>query len=100
MELPVEFREYAVAALGEEVAQGLFDVIGSGEEITSVRVNPFKVDESSVEEGFFPAEVEGKVKWSELGHYLKERPVLLSTLCSMPADIMCRRPAACIWNWP
>ena len=75
MELPVEFREYAVAALGEEVAQGLFDVIGSGEEITSVRVNPFKVDESSVEEGFFPAEVEGKVKWSELGHYLKERPV-------------------------
>ena len=75
MELPVEFREYAVAALGEEVAQGLFDVIGSGEEITSVRVNPFKVDESSVEAGFFPAEVEGKVKWSGLGHYLKERPV-------------------------
>ena len=75
MELPVEFREYAVAALGEEVAQGLFDVIGSGEEITSVRVNPFKVDESSVEEGFFPVEIEGKVRWSELGHYLKERPV-------------------------
>lgn len=75
MELPVEFKEYAVAALGEEVAQSLFDVIGSGEEITSVRLNPAKVEEGSVEEGVFPAEIEGKVKWSELGYYLKERPV-------------------------
>jgi len=85
MELPVEFKEYAIAALGEEVASGLFDAIGSGEEITSVRVNPLKEVAASPnicvgmpEECFpdyLPAEVEERVPWTRLGYYLKERPV-------------------------
>lgn len=85
MELPVEFKEYAIAALGEEVASELFDAIGSGEEITSVRVNPLKEVATSPntcvgmpEECFpdyLPAEVEERVPWTRLGFYLKERPV-------------------------
>lgn len=85
MELPVEFKEYAIAALGEEVASELFDAIGSGEEVTSVRVNPLKEVAASPntcvgmpEECFpdyFPAEVEERVPWTRLGYYLKERPV-------------------------
>lgn len=75
MELPVEFKEYAVAALGEETAQGLFDVISSDEEITSVRVNPFKAGADGEVSSPFPGEVEENVPWSQLGYYLKERPV-------------------------
>lgn len=85
MELPVEFKEYAIAALGEEVASELFDAIGSGEEVTSVRVNPLKEVAASPnacvgmpEECFpdyFPAEVEERVPWTRLGYYLMERPV-------------------------
>lgn len=85
MELPVEFKEYAIAALGEEVASELFDAIASGEEITSVRVNPLKEVAASPntcvgmpEECFpdyLPAEVEERVPWTRLGYYLKERPV-------------------------
>lgn len=85
MELPVEFKEYAIAALGEEVAGELFDAIGSGEEVTSVRVNPLKEVAASPntcvgmpEECFpdyLPAEVEERVPWTRLGYYLKERPV-------------------------
>lgn len=85
MELPVEFKEYAIAALGEEVASGLFDAIGSGEEVTSVRVNPLKEVAASPntcvgmpEECFpdyLPAQVEERVPWTRLGYYLKERPV-------------------------
>ncbi len=85
MELPVEFKEYAIAALGEEVASELFDAIGSGEEVTSVRVNPLKEVAASPntcvgmpEECFpdyLPAEVEERVPWTRLGYYLKERPV-------------------------
>ena len=51
MELPVEFKEYAIAALGEEVASELFDAIGSGEEVTSVRVNPLKGGAGKVKGG-------------------------------------------------
>lgn len=85
MELPVEFKEYAIAALGEEVASELFDAIGSGEEVTSVRVNPLKEVAASPntcvgmpEECFpdyLPAQVEERVPWTRLGYYLKERPV-------------------------
>lgn len=85
MELPVEFKEYAIAALGEEVASELFDAIGTGEEVTSVRVNPLKEVAASPnacvgmpEECFpdyLPAEVEERVPWTRLGYYLKERPV-------------------------
>ncbi len=85
MELPVEFKEYAIAALGEEVASELFDAIGSGEEVTSVRVNPLKEVAASPntcvgmpEECFpdyLPSEVEERVPWTRLGYYLKERPV-------------------------
>lgn len=85
MELPVEFKEYAIAALGEEVASELFAAIGSGEEVTSVRVNPLKEVAASPnvcvgmpEECFpdyLPAEVEERVPWTRFGYYLKERPV-------------------------
>ena len=101
MELPVEFKEYAIAALGEEVASELFDAIGSGEEVTSVRVNPLKGGAGKVKGGdsassdvsmemsgeclsdcipdnfpdCFPAQVEERVPWTRLGYYLKERPV-------------------------
>lgn len=85
MELPVEFKEYAIAALGEEVASELFDAIGSGEEVTSVRVNPLKEVAASPnacvgipEECFpdyLPVEVDDRVPWTRLGYYLKERPV-------------------------
>ena len=81
----IRFKEYAIAALGEEVAGELFDAIGSGEEVTSVRVNPLKEVAASPntcvgmpEECFpdyLPAEVEERVPWTRLGYYLKERPV-------------------------
>ena len=76
MELPLEFREYAVAALGEEVAGELCSNIESQQELTSIRVNPFKgvaVTEHFAED----AAVGGvsPVHWSTLGHYLAQRPV-------------------------
>ncbi len=71
MELPVEFKEYAIAALGEEIASDLFREIESGKEIVSVRINPLK---GSAGENL-PAEIEGGIPWSNYGYYLKERPV-------------------------
>ncbi len=94
MELPLEFREYAAAALGEEIAGELCSNIESHEELASVRVNPFKG--GSLEGAFMGAsqiasqsasddasnsapEVAGiatdPVQWSALGHYLSSRPV-------------------------
>ena len=97
MELPLEFRDYAAAALGEEIAGELCSNIESQEELTSVRVNPFKG--GSLEKAFQGAsggsgelssgssgdgsqEVSGgagietePVMWSSLGHYLSSRPV-------------------------
>ena len=90
MELPLEFREYAAAALGEEIAGELCSNIESQEELTSVRVNPFKG--GSLEGAFQGASqsVSGEassgapeevaiaaepVQWSSLGHYLSSRPV-------------------------
>jgi 16S rRNA C967 or C1407 C5-methylase (RsmB/RsmF family) len=97
MELPLEFRDYAAAALGEEIAGELCSNIESQEELTSVRVNPFKG--GSLERAFQGAsggsgelssggsvdathgvtEVAGiaaePVLWSSLGHYLSSRPV-------------------------
>lgn len=66
MELPLEFREYAAAALGEEIAGELCANIESHEELTSVRVNPFKGGSLGGDE---------PVQWSALGHYLSSRPV-------------------------
>lgn len=75
MELPLEFREYAVAALGEEVAGELCESIESHQELASVRVNPFKV--KSLEGAF--VEENGvqalPVQWSSLGYYVSPRPV-------------------------
>ena len=97
MELPLEFRDYAAAALGEEIAGELCSNIESQEELTSVRVNPFKG--GSLEGAFQGAsggsvelssgssadasqdDAEGAgiatepVQWSSLGHYLSSRPV-------------------------
>ena len=66
MELPLEFREYAAAALGDEIAGELCANIESHEELTSVRVNPFKGRSLGGDE---------PVQWSALGHYLSSRPV-------------------------
>ena len=66
MELPLEFREYAAAALGDEIAGELCANIESHEELTSVRVNPFKGGSLGGDE---------PVQWSALGHYLSIRPV-------------------------
>ena len=77
MELPLEFREYAVAALGEEVASELCANIESHQELTSIRVNPFKPGvgaEHFVQAGEGNQEV-SPVQWSTLGHYLAQRPV-------------------------
>ena len=77
MELPLEFREYAVAALGEEVAGELCANIESHQELTSIRVNPFKPGvgaEHFVQAGEGDQEV-SPVQWSALGHYLAQRPV-------------------------
>ena len=67
MELPAEFRKYAIEALGEDTAATLLHEIENGRDITSIRVNPFK--------GNVTAEGMEKVAWSTLGHYLPERPV-------------------------
>lgn len=94
MELPLEFREYAAAALGEEIAGELCTNIESHEELASVRVNPFKggslegafkgvsqiasqsasddASNSAPEEAGIATE---PVQWSSLGHYLSSRPV-------------------------
>ena len=94
MELPLEFRDYAVAALGEEIAGELCSNIESHEELASVRVNPFKggslegafkgafkgASQSASDDASNSAqEVAGiatePVQWSSLGHYLSSRPV-------------------------
>ena len=77
MELPLEFREYAVAALGEEVAGELCSNIETHQELTSIRVNPLKggvVAEHFMEASEGAQEV-SSVQWSTLGHYLSQRPV-------------------------
>ena len=77
MELPLEFREYAVAALGEEVAGELCSNIETHQELTSIRVNPLKggvVAEHFMEASEGAQEV-SPVQWSTLGHYLSQRPV-------------------------
>ena len=77
MELPLEFREYAVAALGEEVAGELCSNIESHQELTSIRVNPFKpgVGSEHFTEGADGQQEVSPVQWSALGHYLAHRPV-------------------------
>ena len=75
MELPLEFREYAADALGEEIAGELCSNIESCEELTSVRVNPLKGGSLS---GAFSGESYmqvSPVQWSGLGHYISPRPV-------------------------
>ena len=44
----------------------------SGEQITSIRINPFKVSES--EASPFGGGLEGAVPWSQYGYYLSKRP--------------------------
>ncbi len=93
MELPLEFRDYAAAALGEEIAGELCSNIESQEELTSVRVNPFKggslegafkggaqgdscgSGDTSVEASGAASVSTEPVQWSSLGHYLSSRPV-------------------------
>ena len=77
MELPLEFREYAVAALGEEVACELCSNIESHQELVSIRVNPLKgnVGEGHFTEASEEAQEVSPVQWSALGHYLAHRPV-------------------------
>lgn len=77
MELPVEFREYAIEALGEEVAGRLFVEIENSSEVTSIRVNPMKaVSVGSLGEEFENGGVElTPVPWSRNGRYLSQRPV-------------------------
>lgn len=60
MELPKEFREYAVEALGEEIAGELFAQIEQSGEITSIRVNPHKgVTMEVIAEGLVAADGNG-----------------------------------------
>ena len=60
MELPKEFREYAVEALGEEIAGELFAQIEQSVEITSIRVNPHKgVTMEVIAEGLVAADGNG-----------------------------------------
>ncbi len=66
MNLPQEFKKYAAEALGEHISQQLFSKIGTTESITSVRMNPFKMEEAPLCD---------KVPWCNNGYYLKERPV-------------------------
>lgn len=71
MELPKEFREYATDALGQEIAQALFQQISESTEVTSIRINPNKsvsIDDVAVGE-------HSPVQWSRYGHYLAQRPV-------------------------
>lgn len=77
MELPVEFKEYAIDALGEETAQRLFVEIGNGVEMTSVRLNPTKMALDGNLAGRFEKEgIElSPVPWSRNGYYLSQRPV-------------------------
>lgn len=94
MQLPQEFKNYAVEALGEERAAVLFSEIENGEDVTSVRVNPLKgisasdlsypaagggdvsADGSACPVGGNDvAAADGGIAWSSLGHYLPSRPV-------------------------
>ena len=71
MELPEEFREYATEALGEEVAQSLFEQISLSSEVTSIRLNPNKgVCIEDVAQG-----EHSPVQWCGYGHYLAQRPL-------------------------
>ena len=71
MELPKEFREYATEALGEEVAQSLFEQISLSSEVTSIRLNPNKgVCIEDVAQG-----EHSPVQWCGYGHYLAQRPL-------------------------
>lgn len=94
MQLPEEFKKYAVEALGEERAAVLFSEIENGEDVTSVRVNPLKgisasdisylaagSGDASAEGSTSPAggnaigATDGRIAWSSLGRYLPSRPV-------------------------
>ena len=75
MELPLEFREYAADALGEEIAGELCSNIESGEELTSVRVNPLKRSSLDGAFGGDSGVAVSPVQWSRLGHYISPRPV-------------------------
>ena len=71
MELPKEFREYATDALGQEIAQTLFQQISESTEVTSIRINPNK----TVSADDVTAGKHSPVLWSKYGHYLAQRPV-------------------------
>lgn len=77
MNLPATFKEYATQALGEKIANTLFEEIAKGEECTSVRVNPYKMDVATLEDNFTStAETKlSPVKWSRFGSYLSQRPL-------------------------
>ncbi len=77
MELPLEFKEYAVAALGEDVAGRLFVEIEEGVEMTSLRVNPLKgVEVGDLKKRFEDEGIDlSQVNWSRNGYYLSRRPV-------------------------
>lgn len=67
MQLPQEFIQYATEALGKERAEVLFSHIDGEEEITSIRVNPFK--------GSMAVDNLERVAWSNMGYYLPQRPI-------------------------
>jgi NOL1/NOP2/sun family putative RNA methylase len=71
--------------LPEELLESLKDVKGfdkkafekvhaSGEQITSVRINPFKVLDSKVLPPIGGVDLGGAIPWTDYGYYLSERP--------------------------
>ncbi len=58
--------------------KAFIDVHESGGQITSIRINPFKLAESKIPPMGFPGKgtnvVQGAVPWSSHGYYLSERP--------------------------
>lgn len=80
MNLPSSFKEYAIEALGAEVAATLFEEISKGSDCTSVRVNPLKTNSfesnsQSIELMLADGVDSTPVPWSKLGFYLSQRPV-------------------------
>ena len=73
----------------------------SGEQVTSIRVNPFK---SSMVNGQWsnihdsPLTIHEKIPWTEYGYYLAKVLPSLSILFFMPVVIMFRKQAVCFWN--
>jgi NOL1/NOP2/sun family putative RNA methylase len=73
MQLPEELLESLKGVKGFD-KKAFEKVHASGEQITSVRINPFKIADSKVLPPIGGEDLGGAIPWTDYGYYLSERP--------------------------